>query len=557
MTVTWNWAPRTDGLCPLQAFVLEYRKSGANWRNISSVSPTAPNNIDTGVYSFNTDESDSGSYSFTIGANPTQSHSYWGQIGSSLDGGQYEVRMKAQGFPCSYRSFYSSVASGTVTAGAPNFENQTIDDRSFTLNVEIDEITLPRASGGTLTYSISPTLPNDLDFDATNRTISGTPTVVASEAPYTYTATDTSNPPASASITFNLEVVTDSTPRFDADDAIKDQEYSWDYEIETLTLPEAKDGDGTLSYTLTPALPTGLTFNATDRTITGEPTGPKATWTTTTYTYTATDTDTDGQNDSASLDFDISVNYRTTTPTNYSPVGGIQRIETSWDYADTTGGVCPATLFSVTYRRPDFPFSNIDGNDSTKYENRGFFELGSSVRQFTFGNHPSLDSDVFAPLGEGTYIVSLAAASEDCKSLDTPHQEWSRYPEGIVTVLVLPEPPAKPTGLTAAAGDAKVTLSWTDPGNTTITKYQACHAEGTTAPNVATDCNDIANSDDKTTSHVVDGLTNLTEYAFSIRAVNEGGASEASDTVTATPIPPAGLTISDATVFLREGPPRR
>ena len=551
LTVTWNWAPRTDGLCPLQAFVLEYKKSSLDetkWRNISNVTEDDPNNIDTGIYSYYTDESDNGSYSFTIGANPTRSQSLWGQIGVSLDGGQYDVRLKAEGNPCSYRSVYSSIASGTVTAGAPNFENQTIDKRSFTVNVAIDEITLPRASGGTLTYSISPDLPDELNFNPTSRTISGTPTVLTAEQEYTYTATDPSTSPPSASIKFKLEVVTDSTPRFDADDEIKDQEFSWDYEIGTLELPEAKDGDGTLTYTLTPALPPELTFNATDRTITGEPTGPKATWTTTTYTYTATDAD----NDSASLDFDIAVNYRTTTPFDYVPVGGIQRIETSWKYTDTTGGVCPATLFTVTYRRPKIRFQDVDPNDETKHEDRGVFDLKANVRQFTFGSDPSLPADQKAPIEAGEYIVHLGAASHNCRSSETPHLEWSAYPEGSVTVEVLPQPPAKPTGLTAAAGDAKVTLNWTDPGNTTIKKYQVCHAEGTAAPDIAT-CNDIANSDDKTTSHIVDGLTNFTEYAFSIRAVNSGGASEASDTVTAKPIPPPGLTITPNPLSLTEG----
>ena len=39
--------------------------------------------------------------------------------------------------------------------------------------------------------------------------------------------------------------------------------------------------------------------------------------------------------------------------------------------------------------------------------------------------------------------------------------------------------PAPPSGLTAAAGDAQVTLSWTDPGNATIGKYQLSSDGGT------------------------------------------------------------------------------
>ena len=53
-------------------------------------------------------------------------------------------------------------------------------------------LTLPQATGGsgTITYGLSPSLPSGLSFDASARTISGTPTVTSAEATYRYTATD-------------------------------------------------------------------------------------------------------------------------------------------------------------------------------------------------------------------------------------------------------------------------------------------------------------------------------------------------------------------------------
>ena len=63
---------------------------------------------------------------------------------------------------------------------------------------------------------------------------------------------------------------------------------------------------------------------------------------------------------------------------------------------------------------------------------------------------------------------------------------------------------------------AQVTLSWTDPGNATIDKYQLSSDGGTSFA-------DIPGSDADTASHTVTGLTNGTEYSFALRAANASG----------------------------------
>ena len=72
-------------------------------------------------------------------------------------------------------------------------------------------------------------------------------------------------------------VLPDSEPRF-AGVFIPDQVYTQNVVIGALALSAASDGE--LTYTLTPALPSGLAFNATARTISGTPTaamvGPAA-----------------------------------------------------------------------------------------------------------------------------------------------------------------------------------------------------------------------------------------------------------------------------------------
>ena len=96
-------------------------------------------------------------------------------------------------------------------------------------------------------------------------------------------------------------------------------------------------------------------------------------------------------------------------------------------------------------------------------------------------------------------------------------------------------PPAAPRGLAATAGDGQVTLSWTDPGNPTITKWQyTWNADDGFGPWLD------GPSEATATSHVVTGLTNGVAHSFRVRAVNPDGNGAPSDTAKATPAgPPA------------------
>ena len=82
----------------------------------------------------------------------------------------------------------------------------------------------------------------------------------------------------------------------------------------------ATGGNGTLSYSISPALPTGLTFTAGTRCFPAPPTGTKAS---TTYTYTVTDADDNtASTDKDTLTFTIAVAADTTAPTVTSASSG-------------------------------------------------------------------------------------------------------------------------------------------------------------------------------------------------------------------------------------------
>ena len=92
--------------------------------------------------------------------------------------------------------------------------------------------------------------------------------------------------------------------------------------------------------------------------------------------------------------------------------------------------------------------------------------------------------------------------------------------------------PAAPVGLSATPGDAEVALSWDDPNNSVITKYQYRKKTGSGSYG---SWSNIPGSGATTTGHTVTGLTNGTTYTFAVRAVSSAG-NGFEDTVTATPV---------------------
>ena len=105
-------------------------------------------------------------------------------------------------------------------------------------------------------------------------------------------------------------------------------------------------------------------------------------------------------------------------------------------------------------------------------------------------------------------------------------------PSAEIRVTLL-QPPSRPTGVTATAGDRQVSLAWTGPTDATIIRWQVQQKEGSGSYGP---WRDIPNSTASTRSHTVTGLTNGATYGFKIRAVNTAGNGDPSDEVTATPV---------------------
>jgi fibronectin type 3 domain-containing protein len=124
-------------------------------------------------------------------------------------------------------------------------------------------------------------------------------------------------------------------------------------------------------------------------------------------------------------------------------------------------------------------------------------------------------------LTNGTTYYFTADAVNDANLHSVVSAEASATPAAPVTA------PGAPRGLTAAAGDAQVSLSWQAPGSSggaAITGYRVY--QGTSKKPVASVTG---------TGTTVKNLTNGTAYSFKVTAVNKAGEGPASGTASATP----------------------
>jgi len=161
---------------------------------------------------------------------------------------------------------------------------ETLSDQVYFVDSPVEK-TLPAAQQGTppYRYTLTPALPMGLRFDASTRTLSGTPTEEVAPKSFTYTVSDADG--TTAMQTFTIEV-TPLIASLAFAEMLGDQRYPIEIPI-NLILPVATGGLAPYTYSLTPAeLPTGLTFDADTRTLSGTPT---AAATSKTYTYTAED----------------------------------------------------------------------------------------------------------------------------------------------------------------------------------------------------------------------------------------------------------------------------
>ena len=332
-------------------------------------------------------------------------------------------------------NFSLTILSGVSTPTATTLVNST----SALVNFAVTAFTPVSGTGGSapLTYSVSPDLPAGLSLNSTTGQITGTPTE-ARTATYTITVTDTLNQTASA--TFNLTVT--APVAINVVQAVPSTVLTQNTAISTFTPVTATGGQGALAYSISPSLPSGVTFSTTTGAITGTPSGISAV-----TTYTVTVTDTIGQ--TASRTFELSVVYpsivtvqavssksltKNVAATSFTPVtatGGIiplvyaisPSLPSGLSFNTTTGaitGTASATIASTIY--------TVTVTDSVSQTSSKTFNL-------TVNDPPELTTTLA--------VASYAATQSTAIVAFTPVTV-----SGGVTPLVWSITPALPTGVT-------------------------------------------------------------------------------------------------------------
>lgn len=183
----------------------------------------------------------------------------------------------------------------------PSFdESVQILDREYIQNSPIEAFTLPSAfsGNGTLTYFLTPELPAGLVLDLDTFQVSGTPTQTTEVTAFVWRAVDADGD--EATVTFAIMVFEDLHPSFPDTTVIADREFIQDSPIKAFTLPTAMGGNGSLTYSLTPALPVGLMLDMETNQVSGTPEQPMSS---SAYVWRVVDIDGDEQ----SLEFMLTV----------------------------------------------------------------------------------------------------------------------------------------------------------------------------------------------------------------------------------------------------------
>lgn len=370
-----------------------------------------------------------------------------------------------------------TLASGFTYTASLAITPATQTPAAYTAGVAITATTAFEATGfgGAPTYAISPTPPAGLSFNTTTGVLSGTPTTNQAATLYTITATR-AGVTGSATATITISIAARIMPPSQTINA------SAGSAITATTAFTASGFTGTVVYSVSPALPAGLSLNTTTGVITGTPTTSQSARA---YTITATGT-TAGSTTGTGVDTAL---VTITIGASLSPTS--RTVAVTQNQAMTPTAAYTATGFS----------------GAVSYSVNPALPSGLALNTLTgvISGTPTVIS------GAVNYVITASGAT-------------SGNATTTLTLSVLAQL-AAPSGVTATAGDASVTVSWNAVSG--ATSYQvavepaagACAITGTTA-----NCT---------------GLTNGTKYAFRVTAVNQAGASTLSTlSAQVTPKPP-------------------
>ncbi len=467
----------------------------------------------------------------------------------------------------------TKVITITVNDVAPSGLNYTTPN-VFTKGTTIATLT-PTLSGGgaVIGFSVNPALPAGLSFNSTTGAISGTPTAIASAANYTVTASN-SGGSATKVIAITVNDVAPSglsytTPNvFTKGTAIA-------------SLSPTVSGGAITSCTIAPALPAGLSINATTGVISGTPTVVSAA---NTYTVTATNT---GGSTTATLNITVhdmaptGLSYTTpnvftkgTTITSLSPtVGGGTVVNYSVSPAlpaglsiNATTGVISGTPTVVSAANTYTVTATNTGGSTTATFDIAINDLAPSGLNYTTPNVYTMETPIpaLSPTVSGGAVAnySVSPALPAGLSINATTGVISGTPTVISSATIYTVTATNSGGSTAASLSITVndvapgSLSYTTPNvfmkGMTISPLSPTVSGGTVINYSVTPALPAGLSIDASTGVISGTPTEITAAAnYTVTATNTGGTASATLSIAVNDVAPTGLSYITPNVFTR------
>lgn len=227
----------------------------------------------------------------------------------------------------------------------------------------------PSISGTYPTWSITPALPDGLNFSTQNGEITGTPSRLSAARNYTITARNSVD---SATAVLNLTV-----DPLAPDISFSPTSYTGYKNIALATINPRNAGSPATSWAITPTLPAGMAFSTSTGSISGTPTETK---TVTNYTITATNS---AGSDSSTLTLQVELSVPAPA-FSYSPSSNIATVGTVFAGLVPTNTGGPTTSWAISPSLPaglSFSTSNgrISGTSTSALADRTYTVTGTNV----------------------------------------------------------------------------------------------------------------------------------------------------------------------------------